>query len=129
MAESEKNWEREVLEKLAFSALKEQRRARYWGIFFKLLTIAYVTFLILMVFEWRGNGDLISDGKHTPVAEVEGVIDAKSEASAEKINRALRSGFEEKNTQGVILSLNSPGGSPVQSGISNDEVRPLRGVY
>jgi len=129
MAESEKNWERETLEKLAFSALKEQRRARYWGIFFKLLTFAYITFLIVMVFEWRGDGDLGIDGKHTALVELEGVIDAKGEASAEKINSALQNAFKDKNTQGVILRINSPGGSPVQSGIINDEVGRLRGIY
>ena len=129
MAESEKNWEREVLEKLAFSALKEQRRARYWGIFFKLLTFAYVTFLILMVFEWRGDGDILADGRHTALIELDGVIDAKGDASAEKITSALQRAFKDKNTQGVILRINSPGGSPVQSGIINDEVRRLRGIY
>jgi protease-4 len=129
MAEPEKNWERETLEKLAFSALKEQRRARYWGIFFKLLTFAYVTFLLVMLFEWRGDGDLIGDGKHTALVELEGVIDVKSDASAEKITAALQGAFKDKNTQGVILRINSPGGSPVQSGIINDEVRRLRGTY
>jgi len=129
MAQEEKNWERETLEKLAFSALKEQTKARRWGIFFKLLTFAYVTFLILLVFEWRGDGDLIADGKHTALVELEGVIDAKGDASAEKITGALQGAFKNKNTQGVILRINSPGGSPVQSGIINDEVRRLRGVY
>jgi protease-4 len=129
MAESEKNWERDTLEKLAFSALKEQRTARRWGIFFKLLTFAYVTFLIVMVFEWRGDGDISIDGKHTALIELEGVIDAKGEASAEKITSALQSAFKDKGTQGVILRINSPGGSPVQSGIINDEVGRLRGIY
>ena len=129
MAKEEKNWERETLEKLAFSALKEQTKARRWGIFFKLLTFAYVTFLILLVFEWRGDGDLIADGKHTALVELEGVIDAKGDASAEKITGALQGAFKNKNTQGVILRINSPGGSPVQSGIINDEMRRLRGIY
>jgi protease-4 len=129
MVESEKNWERDTLEKLAFSALKEQRTARRWGIFFKLLTFAYVTFLIVMVFEWRGDGDISIDGKHTALIELEGVIDAKGEASAEKITSALQSAFKDKGTQGVILRINSPGGSPVQSGIINDEVGRLRGIY
>lgn len=129
MAQEEKNWERETLEKLAFSALKEQTKARRWGIFFKLLTFAYVTFLLLMVFEWRDGGDLIADRKHTALVELEGVIDAKGDASAEKITSALQSAFKNKNTQGVILRINSPGGSPVQSGIINDEVRRLRGIY
>ena len=129
MAEPEKNWEREVLEKLAFAALKEQQRARRWGIFFKLLTFAYVTFLIVMVFQWRGDGEFIADGKHTALVELEGVIDVKSDASAEKVTAALQGAFKDKNTQGVILRINSPGGSPVQSGIINDEVRRLRGIY
>lgn len=129
MAQEEKNWEHETLEKLAFSALKEQTKSRRWGIFFKLLTFAYLTFLLVMLFEWRGDGDLMADGKHTALVELEGVIDAKGDASAEKITSALQGAFKDKNTQGVILRINSPGGSPVQSGIINDEVRRLRGIY
>src|SRR3990172_7389625 len=129
MAQEEKNWERETLEKLAFSALKEQTKARRWGIFLKLLTFDYVTFLILLVFEWRGDGDLIADGKHTALVELEGVIDAKGDASAEKITGALQGAFKNKSTEGVILRINPPGGSPVQSGIINDEMRRLRGIY
>lgn len=129
MADEEKNWERETLEKLAFATLKEQRKARRWGIFFKLLTFAYVTLLLIMLLEWRGDGDIISDGNHTALVELDGVIDAKGEASAEKITSALQSAFKDKYTQGVILRINSPGGSPVQSGIIYDEVRRLRGAY
>jgi protease-4 len=129
MAEPERNWERETLEKLAFASLAEQRKARRWGIFFKLLTLIYVTFLIVMLFEWQGDGDMMADGKHTALIELEGVIDAKGEASSEKINSALQSAFKDKGTQGVILRINSPGGSPVQSGIINDEVGRLRGLY
>ncbi len=129
MAEEEKNWERETLEKLSFAALKEQKTARRWGIFFKLLTFGYVTFLLFMLFHWRGDGDVISSGQHTALIQLEGVIDAKGDASAEKITGALQSAFKDKNTLGVILRINSPGGSPVQSGIIYDEVRRLRGVY
>ena len=82
-----------------------------------------------MLLEWRGDGDLISDGRHTALVELEGVIDTKGDASAEKITGALQSAFKDKSTQGVILRINSPGGSPVQSGIINDEVRRLRGIY
>ena len=129
MAEQEKNWERDTLEKLSFAALKEQKTARRWGIFFKLLTFAYVTFLLLMLFQWRGDGDVISGGQHTALVQLDGVIDAKGEASAEKITGALQSAFKDKNTLGVILRINSPGGSPVQSGIIYDEVRRLRSVH
>ena len=129
MAQDEKNWERETLEKLAFSALKEQTKRRRWGIFFKLLTFAYLTFLIFTVFEWSGNRDLIAEGKHTALVDLDGVIDAKSDASADKITSALDAAFKDKDTQGVILRIDSPGGSPVQSAIINDEVRRLRGLY
>ncbi len=129
MADDGNSWERETLERLAFAALKEQTKARRWGIFFKLLTFAYLTFILLMVIQWSGESELMSDSKHTALVELEGVIDAKGDASAEKINDALQSAFKDKNTQGVILRINSPGGSPVQSGIINDEVRRLRGVY
>ncbi len=126
MANEERNWERETLEELAFAALKERRRARRWSIFFKLLTFAYVTFLLILLLQWRGDADIISDRNHTALIELDGVIDAKGEASAEKIIGALQSAFKDKYTQGVILRINSPGGSPVQSGIIYDEVRRLR---
>jgi len=129
MAQDDRNWERETLEKLAFAALKEQTKARRWGIFFKLLTFAYLTLLILMVIGWRGDTELMSDAKHTALVDLDGVIDAKGDASAEKITGALQSAFKDKNTQGVILRINSPGGSPVQSGIIYDEVRRLRSVH
>ena len=129
MAEEEKNWERATLEKLAFAALKEQKKARRWGIFFKLLTFAYLTFLLFMLLHWRGDSDVISGGQHTALIQLDGVIEAKGEASAEKITAALQSAFKDKNTQGVILRINSPGGSPVQSGIIYDEVRRLRSVH
>ena len=128
MADEDKDWERETLEKLAFASLQEQKRARRWGIFFKMLTFVYVTFLIVVAFEWRGDGDL-TGGKHTALVELNGVIESKGEASAEKITGALQSAFKDKDTQGVILRINSPGGSPVQSGIIYDEVRRLRGIH
>ena len=129
MAQDEKSWERETLEKLANSALKEQRRSRRWGIFFKLLTFIYIGVILFMAFAWRGDGELISEGKHTALVDLEGVIDAKGDASADNIVSALQRAFKDKNTQGVILRINSPGGSPVQSGIINDEVRRLRKKY
>jgi protease-4 len=121
------DWERRVIEKLATDALKEQRRARRWGIFFKLLTFAYLTFIILMVLEWRPGGD--TSTKHTALVDIEGVIEAKGNASADHITGALQNAFKDKNTQGVVLRINSPGGSPVQSGIIYDEIRRLRTKY
>jgi protease-4 len=128
MAEGE-NWERGVIEKLATAALKEQRRARRWGIFFKLLTFAYVTFLLVLLLDWRGEADRLAGAKHTALVEITGVIDSKGNASADNVNAALQSAFKDRNTQGVILRVNSPGGSPVQAGIIYDEIRRLRAKY
>ncbi|MGE5792416.1 MAG: S49 family peptidase [Bacteroidota bacterium] len=121
------NWERGVIEKLALEALKEQRRARRWGIFFKLLAFAYVTFLVVALFDWSRT-DRLSD-KHTALVEVSGVIDAKGNANADNVNAALQGAFKDKKTQGVVLRINSPGGSPVQAGIIYDEIRRLRGLH
>jgi protease-4 len=129
MAENDRNWERDVLERLAFSSLKEQRTARRWSIFFKLLGFAYVTFLLVALVDWDFGGDGISGSKHTAVVEVSGVIGAGGEASAERINAALQNAFKDKNTQGVVLQINSPGGSPVQAGQVYDEIRRLRALY
>jgi protease-4 len=128
MAEVEKNWERDVLERLALAAVKEQRTARRWGIFFKLLTFAYLTFVLLLVLDWRGASEGLA-GKHTALVEVQGVIDASGNSSADHVTSALQSAFKDKNTQGVILRINSPGGSPVQSGIIYDEILRLRGLH
>jgi protease-4 len=79
-----------------------------------------------MVLEWRGDGDRLAGTKHTALVDVIGVIDSKGGASADSVTGALQSAFKDKNTQGVILRINSPGGSPVQAGIIYDEIRRLR---
>lgn len=124
----EASWERGLIEKLAGAALKEQRRARRWGIFFKLLGFAYLTILILLVLDWRGPESL-GAGKHTALVDIVGVIDARGDASADRVTEALQNAFKNRSTQGVILRINSPGGSPVQAGIIYDEIRRLRGIY
>lgn len=120
-------WERHTLEKLAFSALEEQKARRRWGIVFKCLGFAYLLVVLVAVIDWGGGA--VHEGKHTAVVFLHGVIEAKGEASAEKINGALQSAFEDQNSAGVILRINSPGGSPVQAGIINDEIRRLRAKY
>lgn len=119
------NWEQQTLEKLVFSTLQEQKTKRRWGIFFKFLTFTYLLFVLAML-AGVGSESVQHDGQHTAVVNLRGVIDARGEASAEKINEALQSAFEEKNAAGVILRINSPGGSPVQSGMINDEIRRLK---
>ncbi|RTL47731.1 MAG: S49 family peptidase [Rhodocyclaceae bacterium] len=127
---SDPNWERKVLEKLALDGLVEQRRRRRWGIFFKLMGFAYLAVILGAVFEWGGGSEKLADGaRHTALVQLDGVIAPKSDASAENILGALQSAFEDKGTAGVVLLINSPGGSPVQSGMINDEIHRLREKY
>lgn len=123
-------WERNVLEKLAFDALAEQRLSRRWK---TALGIAWLLLLFLLLFAilgWiGGKRDGSSLEKHTALVELKGVISSESKASADKINSALQHAFKDKNTQGVVLRINSPGGSPVQAGYINDEIKRLRAKH
>jgi len=127
MADNDGQWERGLIEKLATEALKEQRRARLWGIFWKLLTFIYVTVVIVLAVDWKGGDG--KGGKHTALVEISGVIAPGTDASAEKVATALQAAFKDKNTQGVVLRINSPGGSPVQSQEIYDEMKRLRLKY
>jgi len=124
-------WERGVIEKLATDSLKEQRRARRWSIFFKCLGFAY--FGVFLLLAARNSGvDFFSFSaadKHTAVVDVSGTISAGKDANADSIVAGVKAAFENENTAGVILSCNSPGGSPVQSGRVFDEVRRLRAEH
>ncbi len=122
-------WERRILEQLALQALVEQRRRRRWGIFFKLLGFAYLAVILGLVVDW-GQADRLADGaRFTALVNLNGVIKAKGDANAEHVVSALQAAFDDKHTAGVILRINSPGGSPVQSGIINDEMRRLRAEH
>ncbi len=120
-------WERNVLEKLAFDALAEQRTSRRWK---TALGIAWLLLLFLLLFAalgWiGGKREGSSLDKHTALVELKGVISSESKASADKVISALQHAFKDKNTQGVVLRINSPGGSPVQAGYINDEIKRLR---
>jgi len=130
MSEQDNNWERSVLEKLAYSALQEQRRARRWSILFKSLTFGYLFVLLALFMGWFGHGETgLSTGKHTALVELDGVISSSSATSADNLIASLQAAFKDKGTQGVILRINSPGGSPVQSGLVNDEIRRLRALH
>ncbi|MCW9024695.1 MAG: S49 family peptidase [Gammaproteobacteria bacterium] len=123
-------WQQDVINRLAFAALNEQKRTRRWGIFFKALLFAYL-FMIFMVvfFPQHDGGTKLSVGKHTALIEISGVIADNTEANADSIITGLRDAFKDKNTMGVILRINSPGGSPVQSGYINDEIGRLRKLH
>jgi protease-4 len=127
MSDQTPNWERTVLEKLALSAVQEQRRTRRWGIFFKALGFIYLSFILVMFSGWF-NGDVSKMGKHTALIDLQGVI-SSDQASADNIIAGLKDAFENKNTQGVIMRINSPGGSPVQAGQINDEIHRQRALH
>jgi protease-4 len=129
-ADAEGTWEQRTLEKLAFAALKEQKTSRRWGIFFKFLTFAYLAIVVLAVVDLPGLGKKSASlEKHTALVELHGVIDSTGAASADKITDALQAAFKDENTAGVIMRINSPGGSPVQAGIIYDEIKRLRAKY
>ena len=124
-----KSWK--LLETTLLASVQEQRRSRRWGIFFKLLTFIYL-FGALALFApmldlQKGAGG--GGSGHTALIEVRGVIADKEMASADNIVSSLRAAFEDEKTKGVILRINSPGGSPVQSGYIYDEIRRLRAEY
>jgi protease-4 len=122
------NWERQALEKIALAGITEQRRARRWGVFFKMLMFVYLFALLFIGLGWFGKKES-SPGRHTALVEVQGVISPTSAASADNVMAGLQDAFKDKRTQGVILRINSPGGSPVQAGYINDEIRRLRSKY
>src|SRR5919109_4424576 len=129
MTEDSPNWERDLITKLAADALVEQRRRRRWGIFFKFLTFAYITLVLLIMVDWSSRADFTGGKKHTAMVELNGIIAPGTDASAEKITMSLQAAFKDKGTQGVILRINSPGGSPVQAQTIYDEMRRLRKKY
>jgi protease IV len=123
------SWERDVLARLAFAAINEQRRSRRWGIFFKILIFIYLFLVFWTIQGNRGEPGLVDGGEHTALVELKGVIADDADANADDIVDALRDAFKSKGTRGVILRINSPGGSPVQAGYINDEIRRLRKKY
>ena len=128
--ESEERNSWRLLEKTLLASVQEQRRARRWGIFFKLLTFTYL-FVALALFSplLPLGGEKQADGSHTAVINVRGMIADEEPASADNIVGALREAFEDESTKGIVLRINSPGGSPVQSGYIFDEIRRLRSEH
>jgi protease-4 len=121
-------WERATLEKLAFAALEEQRAARRWRTFTRL---AWLVFLVGMVWLFMHRGAATTDKStpHTAVVEIKGEIASGADASAEFVGEAMRAAFEDAGSQAVVLLINSPGGSPVQAGMINDEIRRLKAKH
>ena len=120
------DFERQLVERLSFEFLSEQRRSRRWGIFFKFLAFAYVTLLFVMSAPSLWQYGPFGSDKVTALVDVQGVIAHGSDASADRVVAGLRAAFKNKATAGVIMRINSPGGSPVQAGYINDEISRLR---
>ena len=121
-------WERDLLGRLAFAALTEQRRARRWGIFFKLFFALYLLFVLLLVLSSSLGGHALAS-RYTALIDLEGTIAPDTQASADNVIAGLRSAFEDSSAIGVIVRANSPGGSPVQSGYIYEEIKRLRAKY
>lgn len=126
MNENDTGWERETITKLAESSMREQRRARRWGIFFKLLTFIYITTILVLYTEPQITKSSALSEKHTALVNLNGIIADGEKASADNIVSALRDAFDDDKTAGVILRINSPGGTPVQAGYIYDEIKRLK---
>lgn len=126
-AESGKAWE--VIERTMLASVQEQRRARRWGIFFKLLVFVYLFGAIALFSPLFSVDGTAAMEPHTAVIELRGPIADQQEASADNLITSLREAFEDDNTRGVVLRINSPGGSPVQSGYVYDEIVRLRALH
>ncbi|HHC74035.1 MAG TPA: S49 family peptidase, partial [Thiothrix sp.] len=120
-----------ALQTIALEGLKEQKRSRRWGIFFKVAFLVYLfAFLAIMLNNTVNNGKHLSTAKAiTAVVDINGVIMDGNEASADLIIPSLQKAFADERTKGVIIRINSPGGSPVQSGYINDEIHRLKKKY
>jgi protease IV len=121
-------WERATLEKLVFATIREQQAARRWKMFTRFMWLAILGAIAWLVYS---SADMTSatSTPHTAVVEIKGEIASGAEASAENVVAALRSAFDDEGAQAVVLLINSPGGSPVQAGIINDEITRLKGLH
>jgi len=129
-AGGQSGWEKDIVEKLAFAAINEQKTARRWGIFFKLLTFAYLSVVIGLAMYPQFKEEIGSGGKqHAAIVDVQGVIAQGEGSSAATVIEGLKDAVKNKNTKGIILNINSPGGSPVQSAYIYDEIRRLKKLH
>jgi len=123
------DWERALINRMAAEYLRERRRGQLWGGVFKLLLLLYLIGILLTALSqdlWEG---MEAQSDHTALVEIKGIISSETDASADRVITGLREAFEAKHAKGVILRINSPGGSPVQSGYINAEIRRLKKKY
>lgn len=128
-APGDPDWERALINRMAAEYLRDQRRGRRWGAVFRLLILLYLIGLLAVGLSRDFWEQLKAAGEHTALVEVKGVISAQADASADRVISGLRDAFEVDQVKGVVLRINSPGGSPVQSGYINDEIQRLKEKY
>ncbi len=127
-APASSDWAMRTIEKMALSGLQEQKTARRWSILFKSLTFIYLFFLLMMMLGWVGQSKNASTA-HTALIDLSGVIEAGGQVNADAVISSLNDAYDNKGTKGIILRINSPGGSPVQAGIINDEIHRQRKLH
>jgi protease IV len=127
-ASSSPDWVMQSLEKIALAGLQEQKTARRWSVLFKSLTFIYLFFLLMMLLGWVGQNKSASLA-HTALIDISGVIEAGGQVNSDAVISSLKDAYDSKGTKGIILRINSPGGSPVQAGIINDEIHRQRKLH
>jgi protease-4 len=125
----DEQWQKDALYSLLSENLKEQRRSRRWRIFFRMIWLIIAFFIVLALWPKHSSDYYKRTSPHTAVIKINGTISNSSSASAENINKSLENAFAEDNVKGIILSINSPGGSPVQSGQVYDTIIRLKHNY
>ncbi len=123
------DWERDLVQKLAFAAIDEQRRYRRWSFIFKFLILVYLVAVLLLYAPIDWDSSAIQNKAHTALIDIDGVIMAKNGVSADDVVASLRKAFKDEQSKGIILRINSPGGSPVQTRYVYNEVNRLREKY
>jgi len=120
------DWERALINRMAVEFLREQRRSRRWGVIFRVGVLAYLLLLLIIYYANNFTDSLSTATEHTALIDVDGVIAADADASADLLVTSLRKAFDADHAKAIILRINSPGGSPVQAGYVFDEIRRLR---
>jgi protease IV len=125
---SQQHWAQDTLEKIALAGLAEQKSSRRWSAFFKVLTFLYLFALLFLILGWVGGGKAASTA-HTALIDISGVIEPGGDVNADSVIASLNDAYDNKGTKGIILRINSPGGSPVQAGIINDEIKRQKKLH
>lgn len=129
MNTQDSQWQKSVIEKLATSSLKEQKASRRWGVFFKILTFLYLFTILAYAVGWVVKDGKATAGSHTALIDIAGVIMPGGEVNADAVLGSLAEAYDSDGTKGIILRINSPGGSPVQAGIINEEIKRQKKLH